>query len=266
MKPFKYTALLVFAIVLCLTGCGDNDESDEFWEAISLINKSKTVAFVFSSTEIDKCGEHAQPNLEKVLNDKKTNIKSSKVNGFMLFPSITDKLYSTVAEELKFLYDNNGNGTFKAYPSFVSNMTCLDIDTISWFDSLEVATSQLSPITMGTRESSNGNQFTVYVKGKYSSPISKPHSVALYLYKNKIEGTQNTLASGVKNFTHKNVIFSSITNTYGKNLSAAQSNEEFHEKFNFDLSDESRDEVGILIIVFELKDGVPYSVINSLAI
>lgn len=266
MKKLTYLPILIVLAVFGLSSCGEDDESDEFWNVIPLIDKSKSVAFVFSSTEIDKCGEHAQPNLEKVLNGKKTEIKSDKVNGYMLFPSISDELYSPAAEELKFIFDENGNNTFKSYPSFVGNMHCFDIDTSKWFDTLAYTTSLISPIILGTRETTKGSQSTIYIKGKYSQDISNPHSVAVYLFKKQLQGTQNTIANGEINFSHKNVIYSSITNSYGKKLPSSQANDEMKEKFNYDLTGQSRENIGVLIVIYELTDGIPSGVLNSLAI
>lgn len=263
MKILQSTLILTI-ITFTLTNCTTNDESDEFWNSINVSNKFKSTVFVFSSTEIGTCYEHGEINLNKILNSEIENIAGSSINGFLLFPSTTDPLYNPVSEELKFLFDQNGDQTFNSFPSFVDDMNCFDIDSLGWYNSIETTLNRTSIISLGREYSLEGNQQTIYVKGIYNQNLPAKHSIALYLF-NKSKGAEQKTISGETVYKiHKNVIYSAATNTYGKELSPNNKNQEFREKFQFDLGNINSSNIGYLAIVYELKDGKPIGIINSL--
>ena len=260
----KILQLILIIITFTLTNCTTDDESDEFWDSISVSNKFRSTIFVFSSTEIGTCHEHGEINLNKILNSEIENITGSLINGFLLFPSTTDPLYNPVSEELKFLFDQNGDQTFNSFPSFVDDMNCFDIDSLGWYNSIETTLNRTSIISLGKEYSSEGNQQTIYIKGVYNQNFPTEHSIALYLF-NKSKGAEQKTISGETVYkTHKNVIYSAATNTYGKELSPNNKNQEFREKFQFDLGNINLSNIGYLAIIYELKDGKPMGIINSL--
>ncbi|MAS51952.1 MAG: hypothetical protein CMD20_01985, partial [Flavobacteriales bacterium] len=55
-------------ILFFLSGCIPEDQSDVFWNSINTTEKYTPFVFVFSNTQIPTCAEHAQPQLEKILN------------------------------------------------------------------------------------------------------------------------------------------------------------------------------------------------------
>ena len=263
MKIIKSTFILMI-ITFSLTNCSTDDDSDEFWDNINVNNEFKSTVFVFSSTEIGTCHEHGEKNLDAILNSKISNIPGSSVNGFLLFPSPTDPLYNPVSEELKFLFDQNGDQTFNSFPSFVDDMGCFDIDSLGWYNSIKTTINKTPMISLGKKLSLKGNQQTIYIKGVYNQNLSTEHSIALYLF-NKSKGAQQKTISGQTIYkTHKNIIYSGATHTYGKELSPNNKNKEFHEKFQFDVDNTNSTDIGYLVIIYERKNGKPIGIINSL--
>tara|TARA_B110000211_G_C14081701_1_gene554854 strand:- start:1708 stop:2505 length:798 start_codon:yes stop_codon:yes gene_type:complete len=263
MKILKSAIILLF-ITLTFTNCSTDDDSNEFWDAITVADEFKAATFVFSSTEIGTCDEHGEHNLNAVLNSEISNITGSSVNGLVLFPSITDPLYNHISEELKFLYDQNGDQTFNSFPSFVDDMNCFDIDSLAWYNSIETTINRVPLISLGKKNSLKGDQQTIYIRGIYNDNVSSSHSIALYLFKKSLGANQKIISGQTIYKTHKNVIYSGATNTYGKVLSAKNKSEEFHEKFQFDLNNVPSAHIGYAVIIYELKDGKPVGIINSL--
>ena len=111
--------LLNFLIILIgVSSCSPIEESDTFWNNIKTNSEYNPFVFIFSNSQIPTCANYAQPKLEEVLNGEIEGISKDKVNGCMMYSSVSDyKLYSNIAEELKFLFDLNGNNTFKSYPA-----------------------------------------------------------------------------------------------------------------------------------------------------
>lgn len=263
MKLLKSSIIILLAS-FTFSSCSSDDDSDEFWDAINVSSQFKPVVFVFSSTEIASCDQHGQANLEYLLASNIQNIDGKDVNGMMLFPSITDPLYNPVAEELKFLYDENGSQSFKSFPSFVHNMSFFDIDTLSWHSSIESNLSTTPLISLGQKNSLKNDQQTIYIKGKYNKHVNSSHSIALYLFRKSRTANQKTTTGSSISKSHKNVIYSAVTNSYGQILPAKNKSEELHAKFQFDLSGIPSNEVGYLAVVYKLNDGKPVEVINSL--
>ena len=225
MKILQSTFILII-IAFTLINCTTDEGSDEFWDNISVSNKFKSTVFVFSSTEIGTCYEHGETNLNKILNSEIGNIAGSSVNGFLLFPS-DGPLYNPVSEELKFLFDQDGDQTFNSFPSFVDDMICFDIDSLSWYNSIKTTINRTPIISLGKKLSLKGNQQTIYIKGVYNQSLSAEHSIALYLF-NKSNGAQQKTISGQTIYkSHKNVIYSGATHTYGKELSTNNEKKEF---------------------------------------
>lgn len=266
MKILK-SAFILSIITFTLANCTTDDESDEFWNDIKVNNEFQSTIFVFSSTEIGTCYEHGENNLNLILDSKINNISGNYVNGFLLYPSTTDPLYNPISEELKFLFDQNGDQTFNSFPSFVDDMNCFDIDSLSWYNSIETTLNKTPIISLGKKHVVKGNQQTIYIKGYYNENLSKSHSVALYIF-NKSKGANQKTNTGQTVFkTHKNVIYSGATNTYGKQLSEKNKNQEFHEKFQFDIDNSNPSEIGYVVIIYELNEGgKPIKIINSLRI
>jgi hypothetical protein len=262
MKIIKPTLILLL-FTFIFTNCSTDDDTDEFWDGVNVSNKFKAATFVFSSTEIGSCDKHGENNLNAVINSEINNIAGNSVNGLVLFPSITDPLYNHISEELKFLYDQNGDQTFKSFPSFVDDMNCFDIDSLSWYNSIELTTNRTPLISLGTKTSLKGDQQTIYVRGIYNEGVSRSHSIALYLFKKSIGANQKTTTGQTIYKTHENVVYSGATNTYGKVLESKSKSEEFHSKFQFDLNNVPISEIGFAVIVYELTNGKPTAVINS---
>ena len=263
MKIIQSTFILII-ITFSLTNCTTDDDSDKFWDSINVSNEFKSTVFVFSSTEIGTCYEHGENNLKAILNSEISNIAGSSVNGFLLFPSPNDPLYNPVSEELKFLFDQNGDQTFNSFPSFVDDMICFDIDSLNWYNSIKTTINRTPIISLGKKLSLKGNQQTIYIKGVYNQSLSTEHSIALYLF-HKSKGAQQKIISGQKIYkSHKNVIYSGATHTYGKELSPNNEKKEFHEKFQFDLNNANSTDIGYVVIIYERKDGNPVGIINSL--
>jgi|TARA_B100000795_G_scaffold269915_1_gene261114 hypothetical protein len=263
MNLYKIT-FIIFSSVLTFSSCGTNDSSDYFWDEISVSGKFRPVSFVFSSTEIGTCYNYGQYNLEKVLKSQIQNIDGKAVNGMMLFPSVTDPLYNPLSEELKFLYDENGNQTFKSFPSFVNDMNFFAFDSVSWYQSIENNLSKTPIISLGQKSALKDDQQTIYIKGIYNKKTSSSHSIALYLFRKSKGANQKTPAGTTVYKIHKNVIYSAVTESYGKILSSKNKSEEFHAKFQFDLNNVPSSQISYLVIIYKLNDGKPVEVINSI--
>lgn len=263
MNLLKITFILL-SVTITFSSCGADDSSDEFWDEISVSKKFKPVSFVFSSTEIGTCDNHGQSNLESVLKSEVKNINGSSINGMMLFPSITDPLYNPISEELKFLYDENGNQTFKSFPSFVNDMNFFDIDSLNWYESIESSLSKTPLISLGQKSTLKSDQQTIYIRGIYNKSTSTSHSIALYLFRKSQGANQKTSTGETIYKTHKNVIYSGATSSYGQVLSSKNTSEEFHAKFQFNLNNVSPTEIGYIAIVYKLANGKPIEILNSI--
>ncbi len=248
-------------ILFYLIGCIPEDQSDVFWNSINTTEKYTPFVFVFSNTQIPTCAEHAQPQLEKILNGEINDIISEDVNGCMMYPSILDPQYSNIAEELKFLFDQNGNNTLNTWPAYVNNLTCYNIDSTLWYESIENSQNQTPTIKLGIKSTPSNKEIKIYVKGVYTSSVSE-HSVAVYAYR-KSELASQTTNSGSENFTVKNKIIYALTPTIGKSLSSNSSGEEFREVFTLETSNEDLSNLGVIAVVYNLENNAPYAVINS---
>tara|TARA_B100000963_G_C22598825_1_gene659228 strand:- start:1167 stop:1961 length:795 start_codon:yes stop_codon:yes gene_type:complete len=249
-------------ILFCLSGCVPEDQTDVFWNSINTKEKYTPFVFVFSNTQIPTCAKHAQPKLEKILNGDINDIISEDVNGCMMFPSILDPQYSNIAEELKFLFDQNGNNTFNTWPAYVNNLTCYNIDSTIWYESIRNSQNQSPTLKLGIKSTASNKEIKIYVKGEYSSSVSE-HSVAVYAYR-KSELANQTTDSGSENFRVKNKIIYALTPTIGKSLNSNSPGEEFREVFTLEISNEDLSNLGFIAVVYHLENNVPFEVINSI--
>jgi len=253
--------LSFLSIIFILIGCIPDDESDTFWNSIEVSSQNKPFVFVFSNTQVTTCADHAQPQLEKVLNGEIDQIESENVNGVMMYPWVEDPQYSNIAEELKFLFDQNGNNTFKTWPAYVSNLTCYNIDSLQWRSSIINAQSEEPKVKLGIKSTPSGNTIKVYVRGIYNLGVSS-HSVAVYAYK-KAESAQQETSTGTENFTIKNKVYSSLTPTVGKSMGSGSSGQEFREVFTLNVDGEDISNLGVVAVVYDLYDNKPIEVLNS---
>lgn len=255
--------LFFISIVTLLFGCQENEEST-FWSNITVDNEYRPFVFAFSNTTLPICADHAQPKLESIINNTIDSIEGDKINGVMMYPSLTDDHYSNIAEEIKFLYDNSGNGTLKSTPAFFSNMVCHNIDTLELLQSLVEQRKKTPGVNMGIQSTLSGDNLKVYVKGFYKKPYaSSNHSLAVYAYRKSEQARQATL-EGDEIYTMKNKVVSALTSSMGKSLSSASVGDELQELLTLDLSGENSTNIGILAVLYELEDGKPSAVINSI--
>ena len=252
----------IFTLIF-LHSCMPEDQTDKFWDSIRITNKNQPFIFVFSNTKIPACAKYGQPQLEKVLNGKVNDIIPEHVNGFMMYPSPSDPQYSSIAEELKFIFDENGNNTFNTWPAYVNDLSCFNIDSTLWNGSIKNSQSKSPQIKLGINSTPSDQEIKVYVKGLYTESISD-HSIAVYAYK-KSELTSQTTSKGIEKFTLKNKIIYSLTPTTGKYLASNSSGREFRKLFSLDTSSiKDLSNIGIVAVVYSLYNNVPNAVINSI--
>lgn len=249
---------------LLLFSCGEDDSSNEFWDEINVSANKKAFPIVFSSSEVGTCFEHGESNLRKVEDSKVQDINGSNVNGVIAFPSITDPLFTPVAEELKFVFDGNGNGTFQNFPALINDMECFNIDSLNWHQSIISHLNEPAKISLGYKTSLKKSTQTIYVKGVYNEDVSTSHSIALYSIEKVKQGSQKDGSGANVTVTHRNVLTSAITNTNGKTLSSAQKSNEFHEKFQFEIVEQLANNTQYIAVVFSLTNDSPDGVINCI--
>ena len=250
-------------LLFFLNGCIPEDQSDVFWSSIDTTEKYTPFVFVFSNTQIPTCAELGQPQLEKILNGEIDDIIADDVNGCMMYPSILDPQYSNIAEELKFLFDQNGNNTLNTWPAYINDLTCFNIDSLQWHESIKNSQSQIPIIQLGIKSTPSNKEIKVYVKGVYTSSVSE-HSIAVYAYR-KSELASQTTDTGSEIFAMRNKIIFALTPTIGKSLTPnSEVEEEFREVFTLETSDEDISNLGIVAVVYSLKNGTPNAVINSI--
>lgn len=250
-------------LLFFLNGCIPEDQSDIFWSSIKTTDKYTPFIFVFSNTQIPTCAELGQPQLEKILNGEIDDIISDDVNGCMMYPSILDPQYSNIAEELKFLFDQNGNNTLNTWPAYVNNLTCFNIDSSQWYESIKTSQNQIPAIELGIKSTPSNKEIKVYVKGVYTSSVSE-HSIAVYAYR-KSELASQTTDTGSEIFAIRNKIIYALTPTIGKSLNPnSEIKEEFNEVFTLETSGEDVSNLGILAVVYSIENGTPKTVINSI--
>mgnify|MGYP001266467673 CR=1 FL=1 len=256
--------LLNFLIILIgFSSCAPIEESDTFWNNIKTSSEYNPFVFIFSNSQIPTCANYAQPKLEEVLNGEIEGISKDKVNGCMMYSSVSDyKLYSNIAEELKFLFDLNGDNTFKSYPAYVNNLICYNVDSTSWHTSIKSDITKSPVIKLGIKTTPSGNQIKVYVKGEYTSSLSE-HTVAVYVYRKSEQASQET-SNGTELFTVKNKIYTALTPTSGRSLSANSSGQQFREIFTLDTNNENTLNLGIIAVVYRLIDNKPTEILNSI--
>ena len=120
-------------------------------------------------------------------------------------------------------------------------------------------------ISLGQKSNLKSNQQTLYIKGVYNQSTSISHSIALYLFRKSKGENQKTATGNIIYKTHKNVIYSGATSSYGQVLSSKNKSDEFHVKFQFDLNNVPSSEIGYLAIIYKLEEGKPVGIINSLS-
>ncbi len=249
-------------IIFLFFGCAPEEEKDTFWSEIITKSEYQPFVFVFSDTQIPICAEYGQPQLEKVLNGEIDGVISKNINGFMMYPSILDPQYSNIAEELKFLFDQNGNNTLTTWPAYVNDLTCFNLDSNLWHTSIKNSQSKNPSIKLGIKSSSSNQEVKIYVKGDYTASVLE-HSIALYVYRKSELANQET-NSGIEVFTSKNKIISSLTPTTGRHLSDNTSGQEFRTIFTLDASGENLSNLGVTAVIYSLQDNTPKEVINSI--
>ncbi|MBL56207.1 MAG: hypothetical protein CMP61_03370 [Flavobacteriales bacterium] len=256
--------LLFLSIILSLVSCRYNNQSSSFWNSITIESEYRPFVFVFSNTDLPICADHAQPKLQAILNNTIDSIEGEFVNGVMMYPALTDIHYSNIAEEIKFVFDNNGNETLETTPAFFSNMQCHNIDTLELYQSI-ITQRQIQPdINLGIKSSLSQGNLKVYVKGSYNKSFSaSSHRLAVYSYR-KSELANQATDEGTSLFTMKNKVVSALTPSLGKDLDAAAKGDEFREILTLDLSGETLDNTGIVAVIYTIEEGIPVSVANSI--
>lgn len=250
------------AIIFLFIRCAPEEEKDTFWSEINMNTEYQPFIFVFSDTQIPICAEHGQPKLEKILNGEIGGIASKNINGFMMYPSILDPQYSIVAEELKFLFDQNGNNTLTTWPAYVNDLTCFNIDSTSWHTSIKNTQNKAPNLKLGIKTSPGDQNMKIYVRGVYTASVAK-HSIAVYVYRKSELANQDTY-SGNEHFTLRNKIISSLTPTLGKELPANSTGQEFREMFTLNTSGETLSNLGVVVVVYNLNSNTPTDIINSI--
>jgi hypothetical protein len=256
----KISGLVV--VLLLFMGCAPEEEKDDFWSEIVTNYDYHPFIFIFSDTQIPFCANYGQPQLEKILNGEIDGITSKNINGFMMYPSILDPQYSNIAEELKFLFDKNGNNTLSTWPAYVNNLNCFNIDSNSWYTSIKNSQKKVPSIKLGIKTSPSNEDIKIYVKGEYTASIAK-HSLALYVYRKSELANQETY-SGKEIFTSKNKIISSLTPTLGKELPANSSGQEFRSVFSLNTNGETLSNLGVVVVIYNSSGSAPTEIINSL--
>ena len=249
-------------ILFILSSCVPEDQTDVFWDSIDTKNKYQSFIFVFSNTQIPTCADYGQPQLEKIWNGDIDDINSEEVNGCMMYPSILDPQYSNTAEELKFLFDQNGNNTFNTWPAYINNLTCFNTDSLMWYESIKTTQNKTPGIKLGIKSTPSDKETKIYVKGVYNTSISS-HSIAVYAYR-KSESINHNTSNGNESFLVKNRVVFALTPTVGKSLTSNSSGNEFREIFTFDTSNENISNLEIVAVVYKIENNSPTEVINSI--
>jgi len=254
---------LILLLSIILLGCRTESESADFWDSIITINKYQPFTFALTSSQIETCASISQPTLTSMLNAEFEGIDNAKINASMMFSSIEDPQYSNIAEELKRLFDLNGNNTFKTYPAFVNNLTCFNTDTASFFESIRTQINSSPKIKLGIKTVIDKKDLNIYVKGEYQDNVTSSHSIAIYIYR-KSEWANQETPSGTESIKFKNKIISATTPTVGSTLNKNSKGATFRKVGTFHFSNENRSNLGVLAIVYNLENDKPFEVLNSL--
>lgn len=257
MKNTVWSFLLIF---ITIAGCKPSDNSTEFWDNIPTSPFYKPFVFVLTSSKLPTAAEYGQPKLERLLNDKIAGIPANSINAVMMHGSSSDSYYSNIAEELKFLFDQNGNGTLNTIPAYFSDLVCYNIDSNSWYNGIRSDMQKTARVALGVYTELDGNDLRVYVKGTYNASVSD-HNLAVYLYKKTEDGIQTT-SDGQKPYVIKNRVYGALTPTMGTAIGFKNSGDEFRENFTYQ-GNMSLSQLGILCVVYETVNDVPVGVINS---
>lgn len=260
MKLIKLFTLLF--VILGIGGCRSSETSNEFWEAIELKNTYTPFTFVFASSQIALSGDVAQNKISAINNGQTSGVNANNVVALMTFPSPSDPQYSPIAEELKFLFDGNGNGSFQNYPAFVEDLVCYDIDTTAWTQGLADSYGNNVAASMGLDVDRTGNIHKVYVRIRYNQTISSNHGCALYIYDDTVLGEQVTSSGTQSPYTFKHVLTSGQTATYGQSIPAKTSEEE--ERLSFTLGTTLRSNQHVVAVLYNYANGKPSSVLNCI--
>lgn len=248
-------------ILITLVACKPEEETDTFWNNIEVSSFYKPFVFVFSNSEIATCYEHAQPKLEQIWDGNVSGVSSSRVNSVMMFPSVLDNQYSFIAEEIKFLFDNNGNNTLETWPAYFNNLNCYNIDSTSWYNSIKTQQAATPKVKIGLESGINDNELKVYVKGVYATGISS-HSIAAYVYRKEELGYQETLGEKAL-ITIKNKVIGSMTPTFGKSIQIGTAGEEIQQVLSYNFGSEVKSNLGVVVVIYELDGTKPVAVLNS---
>lgn len=250
--------LIIFSVIIA---CKPDEEKDTFWESITISELYNPFVFVFSNSDLAVCADHAQPKLESILKGEEAGISPERVNGVMMYPSLLDNQYSYIAEEIKFLFDINGNNTLETWPAYFNSMKCYNIDSTNWLNSIQTQQTNLSSIKLGLDHAINGNELRVYVRGQYLSPANNT-SIAAYVYRKSELGMQET-ESGKQLITFKNKIIGAMTPTFGKLIANGNAGDEIREIVSYSLGAETLSNLGVVVILYEMEGIKPKAVINS---
>lgn len=265
MHIFSIKTLLFISITLLLSSCTPDDTSDKFWNAIGVQNNHEPFAFSLSNSTLPTTYNATIPLHNTILNSQLNGIDGNDVNLLLLYNSISDPLYSNVAEEIKFLFDENGNNTLSTIPSYFSALTNYNLDSAAWTSAINTQQQTEAAAKLGilVRETNNG--YNVYVKARYSQSISN-HNIAVYVYK-KNETVNHTMpnGAGTQNVQIKNRLIGAITPTYGTAVSPKSNGGESRTALFYSQGNENINTIGFIAVLYESQNNAPFNVINSLA-
>lgn len=239
-------------LTLAFTSCENEDES--LWDLVELSSTNSSLALMFSSSKIPPAGDFGLPVMESM----KNNLTSGVLGGDRLFylslyPQVSDPLYSPIAEQFKFKYDENGDNSLTNFPAFVANTKNYNYELDSFKMNLS-AQNQIKPkISVGNLLKLNGSVLEMYVKMRYNDFYFAPHSVAVYVYAKTKVASQETISGTVDNFVHKNVLIDLVNGIDGDVFSGAvQYGHERELQYKYNILDNDIENIGVLTVVYSL--------------
>lgn len=249
--------------LIVLLGCKPTSNTEAFWKSISTSNSFKPFTFIITSSKIPTCADHGQPKMEALLNGNVEGVEEDKVTSVMMHASLSDPYYSYIAEEIKFLFDQNGNETLETWPAYFNNLTCYNIDSMGWHSSIKSDLEKSPSVKLGVKTEVDGGKLRVYVRGEYNETVSE-QNLAVYLYYKTEEGEQST-SSGTESYTIKNRVYSALTPSLGIDIGTKKSGDEIRESYTH-TGTFSKDNLGVLVVVYKTENDIPVAVENSVAI
>lgn len=254
-----YRLIIVGLITLFFGACRNENRIGEFRMNV----QKHPFAFIFSNSNQAESGDVVQSLVTKIRNDEVSGVVPSGLNLVVFHPSELDELFSLEARRYLNHFNQNGNGSFNTYPGFVTNFTHYSNSNTFLDEISKEQKKERTDISIGQILVLKGNAITIRIKLKYNEDVNYKHHLEIFAYNKEQKSSQETTNGTQAQFTHRNVVQSSVSSGNGVNLRSRKKGEEVDLQYEFDAGSITVNQTGIVSVLIKYNNDTPTEVINS---